>query len=152
MQPANRDIAVGRIDLDAIAPASGLLSCDQCRAGADEGVQNYGLPMRTIPDSVSDHGHGLNGRMQAQIIPVAAKAVNASIAPDVRAISAVLAEFYIVDVGRGAQLKTNTSSCCDRYSEPMPPLFLAQTQRFFRSVYAAAPAANISCRWRQSMH
>ena len=45
VQPANRDIAVGWIDLDSIAPASGLLSCDQCRAGAGEGVENYGLPM-----------------------------------------------------------------------------------------------------------
>ena len=101
-QPANRDIAGDRIYFDAIALASGLLSCDQRCAGAGEGVQNYGLPMRTIPDSVRDHGHGLDRRMQAQIIPVVAKAVNTSIAPDVRAISAVLAEFQIVDVGRGA--------------------------------------------------
>src|SRR6476620_9322121 len=43
--------------------------------------------------------------MQGQIIPVAAKAVNASIASDVRAISAVLAEFYIVNVGSGARLE-----------------------------------------------
>jgi len=105
VQPANRDIAVGRIYLDAIAPASGLLSCNQCRAGADEGVQDDALPVRTIPNGVRDHCHGLDRRMQAQIIPVAAKAVNASIAPGVRAISAVLAELHIVDVGRGARLK-----------------------------------------------
>ena len=43
--------------------------------------------------------------MQAQIIPVAAKAVNAGIAPDVRAISTVFAEFDIVDVGRGARFE-----------------------------------------------
>ena len=91
--------------------------------------------------------------MQAQIIPVAAKAVNASIAPDVRAISAVLAEFYIVNVEAApARLENEHKFVLLTGSEPMPLLFLTQTQRFFRSVYAAPPAANISCRWRQSSH
>ena len=104
-QPANRHVAVGRIDLDAVAAAAGFLRGDQGRARTDKGVQYNALSMRTVPDGIRNHGHGLDRRMQAQIIPVAAKAVNASIAPDVRAISAVLAEFHIVDVGRGARLE-----------------------------------------------
>src|SRR5258708_27204453 len=101
-QAANGDIAVGRIYLNAVAPASGLFSRDQSRAGADKGVEHNALAMRAIPEGISHHCHGFYGRMQGQISALAAKAVHARIVPDISSVSPVFTQLDIVNVRRRA--------------------------------------------------
>ena len=58
--------------------------------------------MRTVADGISYHCHGLDGWMEIKVRAIAAKAINAGVAPDVRTVSAVLAQLDIVNVWRGA--------------------------------------------------
>src|SRR5258708_30859720 len=90
-QAANGDIAVGRIYLNAVAPAPGLFRRDQSRARADKGVEHNALAMRAIPEGIRHHRHGFYGGMQGQISTAAAKAVHARIGPDISAVSPVFA-------------------------------------------------------------
>ena len=61
--------------------------------------------MRTVPDRIGHHGHGLYRRMQAKIPALAGKTVNACVAPDVGAVSPVFAQFHIVNVCRRARFE-----------------------------------------------
>src|SRR5260370_6607454 len=104
-QAANGDIAVGRIYLNAVAPAPGLFRRDQSRARADKCVEHNALAMRAIPEGISHHRHGFYGRMQGQISAVFAEAVHARIVPDISSVSPVFAQLDVVDMRCGAGLK-----------------------------------------------
>src|ERR1700682_4455851 len=88
-QPANRNIAVGRIDLNAVAPAPGLFSRDQSCPRADESIEHNALAMRAVPDRIRHHRHRFYGGMQAQVRAVAAKTIDARIVPDVGTVAPV---------------------------------------------------------------
>ena len=59
---ADRDVDVGRIDLEGPRPAPGLLRGDDRRTGAGEGIEHQIAPRRDVEDGVApvsgDHAIG----------------------------------------------------------------------------------------------
>ena len=90
MQPTNRHVAIERIDFNAKAAAAGLFRRNKSGAGPGKGIEYNAFTVRTIPNGVSNHGHGFNGWMKTEIRTIGTKAVDAWITPDICAVSAVL--------------------------------------------------------------
>jgi hypothetical protein len=70
-------------------------------------------------------------RQEVPLLGFAREGVDPGVAPDVAAVSAKAAKLDIVAMRSVPVLKTKTSSCWLRYSEPMPALSLTQLSIFF---------------------
>lgn len=87
-----------------------------------------------ILDGIGHQRHRLHCRVQRQVLLVGAEAVHPGVVPDVRAVTAGLAQAERVGVGRGADLPDIDQLVPGAVAVPMPPLVLAQTTRFFNSL------------------
>src|SRR4051794_14515326 len=99
-------IHVLRIDFDGSGLATGAFGGNQDRAAARERIEDDPLAMAAIPESVSYETDRFDGRVQGQqFMTFAVEGIDAGVAPQIRPITAMLAELKIVDVGCLALLK-----------------------------------------------
>jgi hypothetical protein len=98
MKTPQDHVAIKRIELDAKAAAPGPLSRDQRRARTGKGIENDAFAARAIAYRISNHRDGLHGGVKLEIRAAIPEAVDARIGPDIRAVTAVFAEFDVVDV------------------------------------------------------
>src|ERR1700730_11830910 len=94
------------VELQPVAPRAGALGGDQCRAAAEEGIEQNIAASRAVEDRIGDHRHRFDRWMERQeiaLLAAAGEGVGPGVTPDIAAISAVLAEPDVVAV-RAASL------------------------------------------------
>lgn len=99
-QPIDDDVAIGRVELNAVTGTSGLFRGDQCGSAAAERVEHDAAAVRAIQDGVGDQRNRLHSGVRSEVLhSILTEAVGARISPDVRPVAPVLAKLDVVDVG-----------------------------------------------------
>src|SRR5258706_10061394 len=97
----DRDINIGRIDVEPTEAPTGPFGCQERRSGAQEEIEHEIAAPRHIQDSVGDKPRRLDRGVQGEILPSAtAQGIYRGIVPDVGAVAAMPAELDHIEVGR----------------------------------------------------
>src|SRR6202163_1644899 len=99
-------IDISGIDLKAVTTAPNPLRRQKRRTRSAKSVENDLIAKRAILYGVGDQGNGFHRRMGVQVFhPAGPERVCPGIMPDVRAVAAMAAQFYRVQVGHGTDPK-----------------------------------------------
>lgn len=105
---ADRRIDIERIKLDTVATAAGTFASNQCRAAAEEGVDDGVAAARTVQDRIRDERDRLHRRMHRKEVALFRRSpeiIDTAVLPNIGAVAPVLAELHIVAVAGGAVFK-----------------------------------------------
>jgi hypothetical protein len=105
---ADNCVAIGRVELDAVAPPTGALGRDHRRAAAEKAIEHDAAPGRAVEDRIGDHRNRFDGRVQRQqiaFLAAAGKGIGSGIMPDIAAVAAELAELDIVAMSLAVAFK-----------------------------------------------
>src|SRR6516162_8695249 len=105
---ANGGIDIAWIELQRAAAPAGALGRDHRGAAAEKGVEHDLAARRAVEDSIGNHRHRLDRRVQGQeiaLLAAAGEGISAGITPDIAAMTAKPTELDIVAVRTAALLK-----------------------------------------------
>ena len=100
LPPSDGDVDVAGVDLQTVGTTAHTLCGHERGAGSAKGIEHDLSPPCAVLDRVRYQGDRLSRRVRPKLVHAAgAEAVDAGVAPDIRARAAMTAEFDVIEMG-----------------------------------------------------